>query len=213
MSSLNETLERSTALSEAIAELLTDATIYEGSRAEVALGMCNISFEHADSVRLLSAAGLFTSSISLLRPQFETLIRASWLWHAASDDQMSLLDTSLTHKSQQAAKKMRSVADMLKDLDQRGPHGASRIFSRFRDRLGDGLNSFLHGGIHPLQRTMNGYPEILLIDLIKNSNALSLLALLVIAELGGNSELASGMAKLNQDFGDVLPLQEPFPDD
>lgn len=213
MNQLIQILERSSELSEAIAELLVDTTIYEGTRAEVALGMCNISFEHSDSLRLLSAAGFFTSSISLLRPQFETLLRASWLWHAASDDQLSLINTSLTLESQQAAKKMRPVVDMLKDLERNGPRGASRLFARFRDRLGDGLNSFLHGGIHPLQRAINGYPEILLIDVIKNSNALLLLALLVTAELGDNVEIASSLVILNKQFGDILPALEPFPED
>lgn len=75
MGQLNQILERSSELSEAIADSLADATIYEGIRAEMALGMCNISFEHADALRLLSTTGLFTSSISLLRPQFEALLR------------------------------------------------------------------------------------------------------------------------------------------
>lgn len=108
---------------------------------------------------------------------------------------------------------MRPVVDMLKDLEQKGPAGAARIFLRFRDRLGDGLNSFLHSGIHPLQRSVTGYPELLLVDLIKNSNALSLLGILVIAELGDNLEVAGCMVELNQRFSDILPALEPFPDD
>ncbi len=69
----------------------------------------------------------------------------------------------------------------------------------------------MHGGIHPFQRGESGYPPQLLADLLKNSNALTILTLLVLAELTENAEILEVMAALHDEFGDVLPELEPFP--
>lgn len=46
--------------------------------------MCSVSFEHAESAKILLASGNFTSALGLVRLQYEALVRALWLRYAAS---------------------------------------------------------------------------------------------------------------------------------
>ncbi|GAB3097158.1 DUF6988 family protein [Lysobacter terrae] len=211
MDALERLLERSAALTDTVAVLFQDVEFDGSPRGQATLGMCDIAFEHAESLKLLISAGLHTSGIAMLRLQYEALVRGAWLWHAAGDNQVARLQAPLTVENQQAAKNLPSVKEMLADLGRKGPPGAERLLTRFRDRLWDGLNSFVHGGIHPLRRNGDGYPTGLLSDLVKNSNAVSLLTVLVLAELSTDAGIAMQVVTLNRDFVDCVPALEPFP--
>ncbi len=72
------------------------------------------------------------------------------------------------------------------------------------------MNSYVHGGIHPLHRGESGYPAQLLTDLLKSSNAFSILTLIVLAEISVDAGILELMAVLHEEFGDILPELEPF---
>lgn len=212
MSSLASLLQRSDTLEKTLDALLDGFTHHDSPRNRVTVSMCAIAFEHGQSLKTLFAEGNATSAIALLRMQYECLLRAAWLLHAAPEEQVSKLEKTLSPESERAAKNMPHIAQMLSDLSENGPRGASRLLQRFRDRLWPGLNSFIHGGIHAVRRKADGYPEPMLCDLVKSSNAVSLLALVVLAELSGDAELASCVGRLNDEFFDCVPPMESFPD-
>ncbi|PZQ32358.1 MAG: hypothetical protein DI562_03650 [Stenotrophomonas acidaminiphila] len=177
--------------------------------SHAAEGLCSLAIEHA--VATQSLLGAFpASAIALIRPQFESLVRAVWAKHAASPSDLDRLIAPLSAQSQQAAKKLPAVPEMLARLEERGPRGAAALLAKARSRLGDGLNSFVHGGIHPFARNRDGYPISLLIDMQKNSNALSFLTLIVLVEITLDPDVSAFMATLHQEFDDVLPALEPF---
>jgi hypothetical protein len=99
---------------------------------------------------------------------------------------------------------------MLMAIKESGPRGAGALLERARIRLWDGLNSFIHGGIHPFQRGQEGYPLRLLLDALKNSNAMSVLTLLVLAELTDDGTVMDFVATLHEEFRDILPALEPL---
>jgi len=101
---------------------------------------------------------------------------------------------------------------MLAEVAKKGPPGAGRLLTRFRDRLLPGLNSFVHGGIHPLRRKSDGYPESMLLNVIESSNASSLMTVLVLAAIASDPDILAGLNELNQEFGDCVPPPEPFPE-
>ncbi len=107
---------------------------------------------------------------------------------------------------------MRSLSEMLDDLTRKGPVGAARSLARFRDRQWAALNSYVHGGIHPIRRTADGYPTALLCDVLKSANALTLLAAVVVAEVTRDSTLAAGVLELSGLFPECVPDLKPFPD-
>jgi hypothetical protein len=192
---------------------------FEGSgfsdeaRPVVALSMCEIAFEHASAVRLLMGEGHFTPAIALLRPQYEALVRAAWILHVASEAQVGRLTGALNSERQQAAKNLPSVKDMLEALVKSGPPGCGRLLTRFRDRLWDGLNSFVHAGLHPVARRHSGYPAELLADVLRNSNAVMALTGLVLTELSQDDQTAQRFSTVLAEFEDCVPAMEPFPDD
>ena len=202
-------LERSSSLGAMIEEVWHCLEDGGEPKVRVPAGLCRISLDHARAIRLLLPLSP-PSAVALLRPQYETLVRAVWARHAARPGDIDRLLAPLTLESQQAARKLPGVPDMLAAIEKTGPRGAGALLARAKDRLWDGLNSFIHGGIHPFRRGHEGYPLALLTDLLKNANAFSVLTLLVLAELTDDPTVVELVGTLHGRFQDILPALEPF---
>lgn len=202
-------LERSRSLGTMIEEAWHCLKEGDEARIRVPAGLCGISLEHGRAIRILLPQSP-PSAIALLRPQYESLVRAVWARHAARPGDISRLLAPLTLESQQAARKLPSVSDMLAAIEKTGPRGAGALLARAKERLWDGLNSFIHGGIHPFRRGQEGYPLSLLTDLLKNANALSVLTLLVLADLTDDPAAVELAHALQGGFQDILPALEPL---
>lgn len=182
---------------------------FADGRAQAAADLSAVSLGHAIAVQGLLPT-LPASAIALVRPQFENLVRAIWVTHAATDAQLARLVAPLTVASQQAAKKLPLVPEMLSALETHGPRGASALLARARTRLGDGLNSYIHAGIHSFARQRSGYPLGLLRDVLQNSNAMSTLTLVVLATLTEDAHLAAALPALQREYAEILPELEPL---
>lgn len=207
---LTAELERSVALETLVCAAWESGEVRSEPSAIAAAGLCSLSLEHGRAVRMLLVE-VPPSATALLRSQFEALVRAVWARHAAKESELARLLAPLTPESQQAAKKLPGVPDMLAALETLGPRGAAALLGRARARLWDGLNSYVHGGIHPFQRGESGYPAQLLSDLLKNTNAMTMLTVIMLAEITGDAEFVAVMNALHHEFADVLPELEPFP--
>lgn len=206
---LEAALGQSTALQGIVQSAWVDVD-FASQRSQAAADMCRVSLDHAIAVQALLPS-LPGSAIALMRLQFESLVRAAWIAHAATEAELGRLMAPLSEASQQRAKQLPGVPKMLIDLEKTGPRGAASLLARARTRLNDGLNSFVHGGIHPFARQRSGYPHALLYDVLCNSNAFALLSLAVLADLTQDGEWAAALPALHQEFADVLPELEPFP--
>jgi hypothetical protein len=67
------------------------------------------------------------------------------------------------------------------------------------------LNSYVHGGIHPLQRHGAGYPEQLMQDIIKSSNGLQTMTAMMVAILTGNEFIVKDIANIQRRHEGCLP--------
>ncbi|MBY4599703.1 hypothetical protein K3217_29700 [bacterium BD-1] len=206
---LGHIIERSGELTDLIASAWQSTQTPDEPRSRAAEGLCSLVIEHAVSIQSLIDA-CPTSAIALVRPQFESLVRGAWAKHAASNVDLDRLLAPLGIQSQQAAKKLPGVPEMLASLEKSGPRGAAALLARARLRLGDGLNSYIHGGIHPFARRRDGYPIRFLVDMQKNSNAISILTLIVLAQISLDPQVPNFISALHQEFYDVLPELEPF---
>ncbi|GAB3729879.1 hypothetical protein GCM10028862_08680 [Luteimonas pelagia] len=210
MKLLRTAVDLSVSLEAVVDAAWEDCEISDEPTAVAAARLCGLALDHGRSLRILLLQ-VPPSAIALLRPQFEALLRAVWARHAARESDLARLLAPLTLESQQAARKLPGVAEMLTALEASGPKGAAALLGRARARLSDGLNSYVHGGIHPFQRGESGYPVQLLADLLKNANAFSMLTLIVLAEITADTDILQLMAVVHDEFGDVLPELEPFP--
>src|SRR5690606_16426532 len=107
--------------------------------------------------------------------------------------------------SEQAAKNMPQLADMLAALHKSGPREAYDALSRFKENLWKPLNSYAHAGIHPLQRHSEGYPTRLIHDVLLNANGLALMSAMQAVVLSGEQPLQKDVLELAIAFPDCVP--------
>ena len=206
---MDRMLQRSDELYEKLLDLLDD-TEFDGSpRGEAAFGMCVVALEHGTALRALMAIGLPNSAVSLMRLQFEALTRAMWLIYAANDHAIAKLLAPLTLKTEQAAKNLPSVSEMIDQLGKRVGRGvpiaAHQMLVQFKDVSWRAMNSFVHGGIHPLRRSVEGFPVHLALQILRNSNGLTTMNGMALAILTGDEAIAKPMSKIQPEFADCLP--------
>lgn len=205
-------LPESDALYGDIKEALSSFELHEPDSRELAtIALCQVAFEHGAALRGLIANGLAISGVALLRVQFEALVRAVWVLHVATDAQVDRLTAPLTPEGEQGAKNLPSILRMIEGVEKSGPPGSGQMFRRFHDRLSNGLNSFVHAGIHAIHRQLAPYPIPLLCDVVKNSNAVAMLTVIVMSELAHNGqELVMRYSGLHERHAASLPTLEPF---
>lgn len=206
---LDHMLQRSDALHERLDAVLGDAAFDGSPRGMAALGMCSVAMEHATALRTLMALRLPTSAASLMRLQFEAVARAMWLIYAASDTAVDKLLAPLSQESEQAAKGLPGASEMIAQIGARvgqgAPPAAHRMLTRFKDASWHAMNSFVHGGIHPLQRSADGFPLPLALGVLRNSNGLSTMTAMTMALLTRDEAVIQSMRTIQPAFADCLP--------
>lgn len=178
----------------------------DSDRISASVAAASVALEHGRGLRVLVADGLPTAALSLMRLQHEALTRALWLLYAANDLAISKLSSPLTKETESAAGKLPMLADMLKQLGTR-PAAAKALVGllAFKDNNAAALNSFVHGGIHALQRQAHGYPAPLIVGALRNCNGLMVMAAMTLAILTGRQALVHAVSQLQTTFADDLP--------
>jgi hypothetical protein len=185
---------------------LIDLPLFDDSkRLEVSNVACSMCFEHWEAALHLLRAGLLPSAAVVHRAQFEVLLRSVWALYAASDEHLSKLSAELTSESEQSAKNLPQVADMMSAIQKKGPPQAFDALSRFKENSWKALNSYAHAGIHPLKRHAEGYPIQLLESVAKNANGLAVVAAMQSAVLSGVQPLQREILSLASQYPDCMP--------
>lgn len=195
--------------SDALAEKLMamiDAPLFDDSpRLRISDVACSLSLEHWASARALLRLGLLPSAIVVHRAQFEALARSIWLLYAASDDHLSKLTATLSLESEQAAKNMPQIAEMIQDLAKKAPPPAYDALSRFKEHSWKALNSYAHAGIHPIRRHADGYPVELLENIVRNANGLAVVSCMQAVILSGQQPLQRSILALASKNSTCMP--------
>ena len=205
---LLQLIERTATFHERVQQHVQTLTPYPDVRFITAFQSGLLSLEHAVSALVLFEQGLFSSAIALTRPQFESLVRGSWLLHAASENWVTKLSEPLTMESAKRANEGEGLAEMLKQLEANpdAPAGIVAQLREYKEVTWKAMNSYAHGGLHPLSRTMSGYPAQLIYDVIRNANAVVALTSQLLAILSGNPENMVQVRQMHTDFMDILPI-------
>lgn len=206
---LDGVLDRSEELHQAILDILSVASLDQSARSEASAGMCSLAFEHADAIRQLMGSACTTSAISLVRLQFEAVTRAMWLLYAAPNDQVLALVKELNGQSERGAKDLPTVAPMIAEIGKvvgtRAPQAAHEMLVRFKEVSLKALNSYVHAGIHALNRHVDGVPLPLAVQVQKNSNALLTMTGMTLAILTGDPAVTREIGLLQRAYIDCLP--------
>lgn len=167
--------------------------------------MCSIAFEHAESAKMLIATGNFTSATALVRLQYEALVRAMWLFHSATDHAVSKLMCELTSESASKANNLPMLSEMLAKLEGNAPKEALDMLLEFKEYSWKPLSSFIHGGIHAINRHSKGYPPPLLLQLLKISNGVSSMVGMLLVVLAQDFRQQGKIPAIQREFSDCLP--------
>jgi hypothetical protein len=166
---------------------------------------CSLSLEHWSAARALLRAGILPSALVVHRAQFEALVRSIWLAYAASEEQVAKLNADLNLESEQAAKNLPQVSDMLGILERKGPQHAFEALSRFKENSWKALNSYVHAGIHPLRRHSDGYPVKLIHDVLRNTNGLGFMSCMQAVVLSGKQPLQRTLLDIAAQHSGCMP--------
>jgi hypothetical protein len=192
----SEIFDESDSLAEELQEIIDLPLFNNSSRIRISDVACSLSLEHWHSARTLLRAGLLPSALVVHRAQFEALTRSIWLTYAASNEQISKLTADLSLESEQEAKNMPQIAQMMQALDKSGPKPAYEALARFKDNSWKALNSYAHAGIHPIRRHHDGYPLKLLHDVLRNTNGLAVMSCMQAVVLSGQQPLQRTLLEL-----------------
>lgn len=198
----------SDALLEALGPITAASLFDQAARLQVCRALCSLSIEHAVASRCLLAAGAGPSTLIIHRAQFEALVRAVWVFYCASDDEVACLQDELTPTSESLAARLPMLSKMLQALETvKQAAEPLRAFSEFKKYSWVALNSFVHAGAHALHRLRTGFPLELVELIVKQSNALVVMAHMQLAIITGSQDAVRWVAKTADGFSDVLPLR------
>jgi len=185
---------------------MVDLPLFDDSeRLAVSDASCSMSLEHWRSTLNLLKGGLLPSAAVVHRAQFESLLRSIWLLYVANDRQIGKLSAILTLESEQNAKNLPQVAEMMASLHKKGPPQAFDALNRFKDNSWKALNSYAHAGIHPIRRHAEGYPVQLIESIANNSNGLAIVSAMQAAVLAGTQPLQKEILDLASQYEDCMP--------
>jgi hypothetical protein len=204
---LSKLLDRTRQLHNAVARLTSETIPATDARFVVSFQSTILSIEHAVGAYLLLTQTLHASGFSLYRLQFETLVRGIWLLHAANDNWVNRLSQPLTIESADRANQTPMLKEMLGQLDRSdAPDHLVQTLKQYRDVTWKALNSFAHGGLHPIARTIEGYPPELAHDAVRNSNGLITIAAQLIAIVSNEGPDMDPVRQLHLEFADCIPV-------
>jgi hypothetical protein len=210
---LKNLLQRSADLQSALQGLVQLRSAEDTPRITASRIMCSVAFEHAESAKVLITVGNFTSAIGLVRLQYEALVRAMWLRYAASDPAVTRLMGQLTREDlRRIEKKLPMLTEMLRKLEGRAPEYPMSALCDFRDHLWKPLSSYVHGGVDAVHRHGKGYPLLLLAQVLRASNALSIIVGMLLAALAADPAASTRVRRLREAFADCLPERKPAED-
>lgn len=201
-------LVRSAELEATLHEFAALRPLEDSPRSRASHILCNVALEHAESAKLLIVAGNFTSAVGLLRLQYEALVRAMWLLYAASDNTVEKLAGKLTDDRAKRADKMPMLSEMLAKLAGKAPEQAMGMLREFKLYSWKPLSSFIHGGIHAIDRHSKGYPVALLEQALKASNGVSVMVGMLLVILSGDARQRGKIPRVQMEFADCLPTHK-----
>lgn len=205
---LDQLLTRSLELENTLLGFLLINEKFSDKRVKASKILCSIVFEHSESVKILISTGNLTSATGLVRLQYEALVRAMWLLYAASDIAVDKLMAELTNESAQKANKLTMLSEMLTKLEGKAPEVAMDALNEFKQYSWKALSSYVHGGIHAISRHSKGYPVEQLIQLLKTSNGLLIMAGMLLVILSGDTNQKGKIPTIQMKFKDCLPDQK-----
>jgi len=204
-------LGRTAGLHKALHEALKDAALDESLHTLLTVSTSDVAIEHGISVCMLVEAGHLTSANALFRTQFEAVVRALWLCFAATDEWLDRYMEAVRANPMKDPNCSPGMDEMLKDIERKAPPPIAPQLIELKQGIWGALNSFVHTGIAPAALRQTGFSFETARDTIRNSNALSSKATMVIATMSDDEQLVQLVIDIQLAHLDCLPPLNPHP--
>lgn len=116
-----------------------------------------------------------------------------------------VLAADLTTESARRANSLPSLKAMLDAVDGKCPEDAVSMLREFKEYSWKPLSSFVHGGIHALQRKGRGYPVDLLEQAVRHSNGVAAMVGMLVVLCPPTPGLTGVIPAIQRDFADCCP--------
>ncbi len=179
---------------------------YEGSnRFRTSIIAGSLALEHGEGVRTLLSQQLGVSAAVVLRAQYEATLRSVWVCYVAKEEEVMLLSADLSPEAERRSKSLPQAGDMLSSMEGIAPASPVTSLRNFRTHSWAALNSYVHAGLHSLNRHASGLPLPIARDALKSSNGLSVVAAMQCAVATGSQALVREVGRVQTSFADCLP--------
>ncbi len=205
MQNLEQALQQSVVLHSALDDLWEGFLPPSSQRGSVVAGYCSIVREHVLSQQQLLAIGFDVTAMTLVRPSFESLVRAIWCLQGASEDwiRQFLAPPSPEADVRDETIKGPPVDSMLLTIEKYHPLWVRQSLAALKDATWKPMHSYVHGGIRPVLQALLGCPEHQKVAIVLNGNGFLMFAtnVLQITCSGPPGKIAD----IQRRFSQVLP--------
>ncbi|ENT7124563.1 hypothetical protein ACFZYT_004585 [Vibrio parahaemolyticus] len=127
--------------------------------------------------------------------------------YAASDIAVSKLTAELNEENQRRANNLPMLSEMISQLEKKAPKNAVDPILEFKEYSWKPLSSYVHGGLHAVDRHSKGYPVSMLEQVLKASNGVSGLVAVFGSILTGQTNLTQEVYKSFETYADCFQMK------
>ncbi|QNP41618.1 DUF6988 family protein [Lysobacter solisilvae (ex Woo and Kim 2020)] len=200
-------LQHSAALHTELDDLWGSFLLPSSDRGRVVAGYCSIVREHVLSQQRLLTFGFDVTAVTLVRPSFESLVRAIWSLKGASEEWIRefLTPPAPEVDARDETIKGPPVDSMLAVIAKHHPQWVHQSLSALKDETWKPMHSYVHGGIRPVLHVLLGCPDPQRVSLVLNGNGFFILATNVLQMACGGAP--GRIAEIQRRFARCLPPQ------
>lgn len=199
-------LDKSSAFDTALRVALigeTERAIPPGPRTNAAFSYGMIALDHGSGFQHLLSIENATSALALVRLQYEAVLRGSWLFYAAPDAWIEKFSSQPKSNHGSEPAEFPKVYQMLEQLAASPAEPVlPQSLSALKEKAWDALNSYTHGGLRMMVRSLDGFEDELVAWMLRTSNSLSYIA----AQL--TAHVANDPVRSNQ----IFAIKNAMPD-
>lgn len=176
-----------------------------GARTNAAFSYGRIALEHGSAFQHLLSVDNPTSAIALVRLQYEAVLRGSWVFYAAPDQWIDSFGSQPGSNSRKEPAEFPKVYKMLEKLAASPAEPVlAESLSALKDRAWDALNSYTHGGLRLMVRSLDGFEPELLAWMLRTTNSLCYIAAQLIAHVANDPARSNQLLTTRNAMSDCM---------
>lgn len=170
----------------------TEQAIPPGARTNATFSYCKIALEHGAGFQALLGDDNPTSALALVRLQYEAVLRGAWMLFAASDVWIVKFSKQPELNEGKEPAEFPKVFQMLEQLKRsKADPMLHQSLSTLKTKAWDSLNSYTHGGLRLMVRSLDGFEVELLVWMLRTTNSLSYTAAQLLAHVANDPACSS----------------------